>query len=139
MSSIGPYLAGAAFWIFIGAVCIAGIIADQLRRRGDNEVLRAAIEKGQTLDPALLERLTRSQRDDKPLDPHDLKLGGIITSAAGVGICLLSFFISQVAPVALYPILGGGCLVICIGVGLLIGARSLANARAHDSSRNTAP
>jgi hypothetical protein len=68
----------------------------------------------------------------------DIKLGGIITIAAGIGICLLSFFVSRVAPVALYPILGGGVLVICVGVGLLIGAKVLAEARAREQSRNAA-
>ena len=139
MSNIGPYLAGAAFWIFVGVVCIAGIVADHLRRRGNVELLRAAIDKGQTLDPVLIERLTRRQRDDEPVHPVHLKIGGIITLAAGIGICMLSYFISRIAPVALYPILGGGVLVICVGVGLLIGARVLADARARDASRNPAP
>ena len=102
-------------------------------------MLRAAIDKGQTLDPVLIERLTRRQRDDEPVDPVHLKIGGIITLAAGIGICMLSYFISRIAPVALYPILGGGVLVICVGVGLLIGARVLADARARDASRNPAP
>jgi hypothetical protein len=139
MSNIGPYLAGAAFWIFVGVVCIAGIVADYMRRRGNMQVLRAAIDKGQTLDPALIEKLTSSGHHDEPLDPVHLKLGGIITLAAGVGICLLAFFISQIAAVALYPILGAGVLVICVGVGLLVGARVVADARARDASRNTAP
>ena len=47
MQYIGPYLVGAAFWIFIGAVAIAGMITDYKRRRGGIEVLRLAIEKGQ--------------------------------------------------------------------------------------------
>jgi hypothetical protein len=138
MSNIGPYLAGAAFWIFVGVVSVAGIVADYLRRRGNNEVLRAAINKGQPLDPALIEKLTTSHREGEPVDPVHLKLGGIITLAAGVGLCLLSFFIGHIAPVALYPIMGSGVLVICVGIGLLIGARVLAEARARDASRNSA-
>jgi hypothetical protein len=69
----------------------------------------------------------------------DIKLGGIITVAAGVGICLLSFFVSRVAPISFYPILGGGVVVICVGVGLLIGAKALADARERERSRNAAP
>ncbi|MGC1522956.1 MAG: DUF6249 domain-containing protein [Steroidobacteraceae bacterium] len=139
MNGIGPYLAGAAFWIFIGAVAVAAIITDYKRRRGGIEVLRAAIDKGQQLDTAVIEKLTSTARRDERIEPVHVKLGGIITLAAGVGICLLSFFISRIAFVALYPILGCGVLVICVGVGLLIGARTLADARAREPSRHSPP
>jgi len=134
MQTIGPYLVGVAFWIFIGAVAIAGMITDSKRRRGGIEVLRLAIEKGQQLDPALVEKLTSYEHRGEPVDPNDLQLGGIITLAAGVGIGLLSFFVGHVWPVALYPTLGAGVLVICVGVGLLIGAKWLA--RSRERSRN---
>jgi hypothetical protein len=136
MQYLGPYLVGVAFWIFIGAVAVAGMITDYKRRRGGIEVLRLAIEKGQQLDPLLVEKLTAQSRGE-PVRPVDLKLGGIITVASGFGICLLSFFISRVGPNALYPILGAGVLVICVGVGLLIGAKALAEAR--EPSRNDLP
>jgi hypothetical protein len=139
MTGIGPYLVGVAFWIFIGAAAVAGIITDYKRRRGSVDVIRMAIEKGQQLDPVLIERLTSHDRRDEQIEPVHVKLGGIITLAAGVGICLLSFFISRIAPVALYPILGAGVLVISVGVGLLIGARALAEARAREPSRNSSP
>jgi len=136
MQNLGPYLVGAAFWIFIGGVAIAGMITDYKRRRGGIEVLRLAIEKGQQLDPALVEKLTSHEQPGKGVDPLDLKLGGIITIAGGVGICLLSFFVSRIAPIALYPVLGGGVVVICVGVGLLIGARVVAEARERERLRD---
>ena len=139
MNGIGPFLVGVAFWVFVGAAAVAGIVTDYKRRRGTVDVIRAAIEKGQQLDPALIEKLTSHDRRDEQIEPVHVKLGGIITLAAGVGICLLSFFISRIAPIALYPILGGGVLVISIGVGLLIGARTLAEARAREPSRNSSP
>jgi Domain of unknown function (DUF6249) len=139
MASIGPYLVGVAFWVFIGAVAVAGIVTDYKRRRGGVEVLRMAIEKGQQLDPALIEKLTSNAQNAERIEPVHVKLGGIITLAAGVGICLLSLFISRIAPVALYPIMGGGVVVICVGVGLLIGAKALAEARAHEQPRNRLP
>jgi hypothetical protein len=86
MQYIGPYLVGAVFWIFIGAVAIAGMITDYKRRRGGIEVLRLAIEKGQQLDPALVEKLTSNEHRGEQVDPMEIKLGGIITIAAGVGI-----------------------------------------------------
>jgi len=100
MASIGPYLVGVAFWVFIGAVAVAGIVTDYKRRRGGVEVLRMAIEKGQQLDPALIEKLTSNAQNAERIEPVHVKLGGIITLAAGVGVCLLSLFISRIAPVA---------------------------------------
>ena len=41
----------------------------------------------------------------------------------------MSFFIARLAPVALYPIMAGGIVTICVGIGLLIGAKVVADAR----------
>jgi hypothetical protein len=139
VQNIGPYLIGTTFWLFVGAAAVAGIITDYKRRRANVEVLRTAIEKGQQLDPALIEKLTSNRHGADRVEPIQVKLGGIVTTAAGIGVCLLSFFISQIAPPALYPILGGGVLVICVGVGLLIGAKALTEARERERSRNAAP
>ena len=129
ISGFGPYLVGVAFWMFIGAVAIAGIITDYQKRRLNVELLRAIIEKGQAVDPALVTKLVSPDALDDRVDPADLKLGGIITTASGIGIFLVSFFISQLAPVALYPIMAGGTVVICVGIGLFIGAKAMAAAR----------
>jgi hypothetical protein len=139
MTGIGPYMVGVAFWIFLGAAAVAAIVTDYKRRRGSIDVIRMAIEKGQQLDPALIEKLTSNERREEPIDPLHVKLGGIITLAAGVGISLFSFFISRIVPVAFYPILGGGVLVLCVGAGLLVGANVLAAARDSERSRNGQP
>ncbi len=140
MQNIGPYLVGAAFWIFIGAAAVAAIITDYKRRRAGVDVLRMAVEKGLQLDPALIERLTSSgHHKGEEVEPVYVKLGGIICVASGVGISLLAFFVSQVRPIAFYPILGGGVVVICVGIGLIIGAKALAEARRRAPSCNAAP
>lgn len=33
-----------------------------------------------------------------------LKLGGVITVAAGIGVSMLSYFVGRVMPIAFYPI-----------------------------------
>jgi len=73
MSSLGPYLVGVAFWIFVGVVAVAGIVADYKRRRGNVDVIRMAIDKGQQLDPALIEKLTSGEQRDQRIDPVHMK------------------------------------------------------------------
>jgi Domain of unknown function (DUF6249) len=139
MSGIGPYLVGAAFWIFIGAVAVAGIVTDYKRRRGSVDVIRIAIEKGQQLDPALIEKLTSNEQRTERIDPLQLKLSGIITIASGIGICLAACFMVGISALAFYPIFGLGLVAICVGVGLRIGSKVLAEAREREQPRHDAP
>jgi hypothetical protein len=135
----GAYLVGAAFWMFIGAICVAGIIADYQKRRLNVDLLRTLIEKGQTLDPAVVIKLISPDTLDQRTDPTDLKLGGIIVTAAGIGVILMAYFIARLAPVALYPIIAGGIVTICVGIGLLIGAKVVAGARERDRLGKSPP
>jgi len=138
MAGIGPYLVGVAFWIFIGAVAVAGIVTDYKRRRASVDVIRMAIEKGQQLDPALIEKLTSNERAE-PIDPLHMKLGGIITIASGIGICLLGLFMTGISMQAFYPICCACLVTICVGIGLRIASKVLAEARERERSRNAAP
>lgn len=126
MQHIGFTLLGVAFWAFLAVSAVAGIIADYQKRRLELEPLRAAIERGQQLDPAVVEQLLMRERHGSgpgsELQPIPFRIGGIVTVAAGIGVALLSFFISAVAPSALYPVLGAGVLAVCVGVSLLICA-----------------
>jgi hypothetical protein len=135
----GAYMVGVAFWMFIGVVAVAGMIADHQKRRLNVDLLRTLIEKGQALDPALVAKLISNDGHDEPTDPADLKLGGIITIASGVGLFLMCYFVSRVAPVALYWMMAGGTVAICVGVGLLIGAKVLADARERERLNKSAP
>jgi hypothetical protein len=129
---LGPYMLGVAFWLFVGGVSIAGIISDYQKRRLNVDLLRTLIEKGQAIDPALVTKLISPDALDERTDPADLKLGGIITTATGVGIFLMSYFIGRFASGALYPVMAGGTVIICVGVGLLIGAKVVAGARERE-------
>ena len=122
MQHFGPFSVAIAFWIFLTVAAVAGIVADYKKRGLALEPLRAAIERGQQLDPQLIERLMAPDRGDEPLNPLYLKVGGIVTIAAGVGVAVLSF-VSQVVPISFYPVLGAGIVAVCVGVGLLVAAR----------------
>jgi hypothetical protein len=138
MKEFGPFAVAIVFWIFVMVCAVAGIVADYKKRRAALEPLRAAIERGQQLDPALVERLMAPERDDG-INPLHLQIGGIITLSAGVGVVLLAFFLNPVAPVAFYPVVGGGVVVVCVGAGLVIAARAVARAARPDGAGATPP
>jgi hypothetical protein len=123
MQNFAPFAVAIALFAFLAIAAVAGIVGDYKKRQILMEPLRTAIEHGQPLDPAVVERLMAPEsREEDALNPLHLKVGGIITSAAGVGVAILSYFVGQVAPVSFYPVLGSGIAVICVGVGLVIAA-----------------
>jgi hypothetical protein len=132
----GEYLVAIAFWVFVGTVAVAGIVTDYKRRRLNIDLLRYSIEKGQPIDPALIDKLIGEERLERGVKPDDLQMAGIITTASGVGLCILAVFIKQVADWALYPIMGSGLLVICVGIGLIIAAKAL-RASKQRASKNS--
>ena len=112
-------------WVFMSVAAVAGMISDYKKRQLELEPLRAAIERGQHLEPAIIERLMAREQREQELNPLYLQVGGIIAIAAGCGLAALSWFVSQVIPRAMYPLLGAGALVICVGVGLIVAARAI--------------
>ena len=116
----------AAFWAFV-AVCVAAGAAQAIfRNRETQKTIRLAIEKGQTLDPATLERLLQGHVPATPAAPQarfGLITGGIVMLCIGIGLAVMGWFISLDQPEAFHPMLGVGCLVGLIGVALLIASR----------------
>jgi hypothetical protein len=118
------------FWIFVAVAAVAGVVGDYKKRQAKLEPLRIAIEKGQQLDPKVVEQLMASEREeDGPVDPRDLSIGGIITCASGFGVAVAAPFVAHELPRALYPMFGFGALAVCVGVGLLISAKVLEKSR----------
>jgi len=118
------HLLPLAFLVFITVCAVTGIITDYKKRKAALEPLRAAIERGQQLDPALVDRLMAPEKSSG-LAPMSLMVGGIVAGAAGIGVVILSVFISRVEPNALYPIMGGGIVVLCVGAGLIMASRAV--------------
>ena len=114
-----------AFWIFVAVVSVAGMVQDYRKRQLALEPLRIAIEHGQQLNPEIITRLLGREERQESVNPLDLKIGGIITCASGVGVALLSFFVALVFPPFHWLVLGAGVLAVCVGVGLIIAANTL--------------
>jgi hypothetical protein len=122
---VGIAAVAIAFWVFIAIVSVAGMIQDYRKRQLALEPLRIAIEHGQQLSPEIIAKLLGRDERHEELDPNHLKVGGIITCASGVGVALLSIFVSLVFPPYHWIALGVGILAVCVGVGLLIAAKSI--------------
>ena len=135
MEEFGPFAVAIAFWVCVGVCAVAGIVADYKKRQYALEPIRTAVERGQPIDPAVVERLMAPETHE-PLNPLYLKIAGIITCATAVGVVLLAFLLAQVAPGAFYPVLGGGVVALCVGAGLLLAGRAAAD---HVARRSTAP
>jgi Domain of unknown function (DUF6249) len=134
MHNFGPFAVAIAVFVFLAIATVAGIVGDYKKRQIALEPLRAAVERGQQLDPAVVERLMAPEQREEPLNPLYLKVGGIITIAAGVGVAILAYFLAQIEAQALYPVLGIGLVAVCVGVGLMIAAAAIAR---HDRDRGT--
>jgi hypothetical protein len=116
-----PAVAAAAFWGFVAVVVVAKIWREIVFRRETETTIRLAIEKGQNLDPVMVEKLLRQQPSGSP---DALLLGGAVTLAAGVGLPIMGYFISLSGDTdAFYPLIGVGILVSLIGLTLLILSR----------------
>jgi len=122
---VGIAAVAIAFWVFIAIVSVAGMIYDYRKRQLAFEPLRIAIEHGQQLSPEIIAKLLGREEGHEKLDPDLLKVGGIITCASGIGVALLSIFISLGYPPFHWIALGIGIVAVCVGVGLLIAAKSI--------------
>ena len=118
----GPFAVAIAFWVFVAIATVAGIVSDYKKRQLALEPLRLAIEKGQQLDPSVVERLMAPERRTG-INPLGLWISGVILTSAAVGVGLLAFILERVAPIAFWPVLGGGVVSLCIGIGLVVAAQ----------------
>jgi hypothetical protein len=114
----------AAFWLFVSVCVAAGAAQAIFRNREAQKTIRQAIDKGQTLDPALLERLMQGSRPAStgPQTRFGFIAGGVVMLCIGAGLAMLGWFISLGTSEPIYPLFGVGALVGMIGVGLLIAA-----------------
>ncbi len=105
-------------------LAVFGIVAMVLWRRLNVErerqqTIRLAIERGQSLDAALVEKMLAPPPTKPPGNPLTLPVG--ITST-GLGLAAFSLFMFQIEPDAFWPIMGTACMVTIIGLGLFFNA-----------------
>jgi len=112
----GYEIVGAAFWIFIAIVVVAGMGYAYARNRETQKTIRLAIEKGVPIDDVLVKKLFLRETGNAV----DYYIGGIICLAVSIGLPILGYFIGQIAAEAFFPIAGAGILVGIIGIALIL-------------------
>ncbi len=117
-----PFIVPVAFWMFVAVAVVAGVWKDYASRRETERTIRVAIEKGQQLDPALVEKMLHPKKGG---DRTGLLVGGLVTLAAGLGLPIMGYFISLAAGESevLYIMIGAGILVAMVGAALIIAWR----------------
>ena len=119
-------LQGYYFWIAIVLIVVVSAARKYFIERERQRTLRAALERGQQIDPALLQNIV--SRPVTTNSSEGLQSGGIIMIALGIGLAVMGYCISLGDPSdqdARMPMLGVGLLVACMGIGML-GASRLA-------------
>jgi hypothetical protein len=118
-NQLATAIGGAAFWLFIAIIVVAAVLNQTLKHRETQKTIRQAIDKGQVLDPATLERLLEANRPPPP-NRTGFAAGGLILVCIGAGFALMGWFVSMDQPGTFHVFLGIGCLIAMIGVPLLI-------------------
>ncbi len=138
MDGLGAGLVSLAFWGFIASTVVGGIWYAIRENDAKQETLRRMIESG-NVDEDLIDKILGGDTETH----RDLKIAGVITISVCPGLALLAWFVSQVQPTALMPILGASALVGCVGVGLLVASKAAEKALKRDNAntlnRNMAP
>lgn len=132
--SIGNAIAVAASLFAIAGVLIAIIISNQKNKQAKLDFLRGAMERGAPLDPELIDKIMRpgvARRQPMPFGKGAL-VAGIIVVAFSVGYAIFAYFISLIAPPALYPMLGIAILLACTGIGLVVVSWILRSGRSGE-------
>jgi hypothetical protein len=122
------------FWLLVGAVVVSAIISDSRRRRDALDIVKLAIERGQPLDPALIEKLIGRGHVPR-LNSTSLMVSSIICLSAGIGGVIFAFCLGTYK--AIIPMCGLGIIVICIGIGLRIAAKYVRRNQQHNPSQGS--
>ena len=127
-SSIGAF----GFWLFLAVVVGGGMWFDARKKESEQETLRRLVESGQRIDPALVDKMLKTTGNERK--DRDLKVAGIITLFAGIGLVVLGWFLGKLDPQIFGVMLGVGGMVAMVGIGLLLAGAYFARALRDDKA-----
>lgn len=116
---VNSSMVGIVFWVAIAAIVFINVWGKRSAERERQLTLRTAIERGQQIDPAMIEKIMAGQQKPKQ-SQFGLLIGGVVVSFAGVGLVLMGLILGGSDPDALKGLVGSGVLVGMVGVGLFV-------------------
>jgi hypothetical protein len=120
--STGAGLAALAFWGFIAAVVVAGIWYDIRKKESQHETIRRLFESGQPIDERMMDKLLSMGADKSERIDRGLKIAGLITLPAGIGLGIFGTIMGAAYPETQAPLWGAAALAGCVGLGLLLAS-----------------
>jgi hypothetical protein len=115
-SSTLPQIITLIVVLLFALVAIALIVFATLRARmAALELIQRALDKGEKLDPAVVEKLL-GRRPER----RGLVLPGVMTMALGIGVAVSGLFSAEGD---LHERLSNGAILVCLGIGLLVVGR----------------
>jgi len=105
------------FFLFVFGVVAVGMWRRLMVERERQQTIRLALEKGQALDPALVEKMMAPPSSRAPYNPFAWPIGIL---SAGVGLAVFGIFMRQIEDDAFWPLAGSGAMVAIVGAGLLL-------------------
>ncbi len=115
-------LGAMGFWLFVAAVVVAGIWFDARKRETQQETLRRIVESGQTIDPAVIDKMVAVGGGKTRVD-RDLKISGVIVMFIAPGLAILGWFLGQMEDGLFGMLLGVSLLVAFVGIGLFVAGK----------------
>lgn len=128
------------FWLFVAAVAITPMIVGYKIRKSTVEAIKTAIEKGHDLSPEMVKQLSGMSilPQDQRVPSVNLKIGGAIVMASGIGTMVVATVFLFVIPIASPYVYAGGALVFCVGAGLFVAAKMLREHEQEQKASNPA-
>lgn len=107
------------FFGFLAAIILVPIYLRERTRQSAHHLIAQALEKGQTLDPALMKTLTEGQK--KPQDKARASLGsGIVLLALGGGFAAAGYFVGGYAAEAFNGMMVPAVILGALGVAFIL-------------------
>lgn len=123
------------FFVFLGAVIIAPIYLAHKGRIARMDLMRQALDKGQTLDPKLLEQLYESERAKPRQDQPRRTLGsGVVLTFLAIGLAAAGWMTDGFSPDN--GLFVAAVIVGCLGLAFIILAIVDYSAKSKEKQRD---
>jgi Domain of unknown function (DUF6249) len=114
-SSLSPIITLIVVLLFALAAIAVIAFAALRARLAALQLIQHALDKGEKLDPAIVEKLLGKRPESR-----GFRMPGIMTIALGVGLALSGVFLVDVDAGNLHERFANGAILVCLGIGLLV-------------------